>query len=188
MTGQCLISRFPLGWGRWLFQLLFGPPRGKSRPNLKARLETNSLQICKWARVATSGWRAQTWCRLNNHTAQGSAKLQGLPRLPSVQPRECTLQRVALPCARTHTNAHPKLLGVSRAVEETNPGRPSVGKAPHPPRTGSNSVTSQRLQRSRPVAERGRGRSGRPSRVPWTHPPKLQSLPSAPSPSSAAAA
>lgn len=123
-AGQCLIC-FPLGWRVVTISTSFRPPRGKSRPNLTARLETNSLQICKGARVATSSWRAQTWCRLNNHTqAQGSTKLRGLAHHSSVQPRECTLQQGELPCARAHKctpETLVKCLGVSCAVEGPSP-------------------------------------------------------------------
>ena len=40
----------------------------------------------------------------------GLCKAAGAPRLPSVQPGECTLQGAALPCVSAHTNAHRKLL------------------------------------------------------------------------------
>lgn len=59
----------------------------------------------------------------------------GAPRLPSVQPRECTLQREQHSHARAHTRMHARnsceMLGVSQAVEGTSLGRPFVGKKPH---------------------------------------------------------
>lgn len=140
-------------------------------------METNSPQICKWTRVATSGSRAQTWCRLNNHTSSTRlCKAAGAPSPPlGAAPRMHFAASSTAMRAHTYKCAPETLvrcLGVYRAVEGTNPGRPLVRKAPHRSGTGSNSVTRQRLQRSRPVAERGRGRSGRPSHVPWTHPPQ----------------
>lgn len=152
----------------------FRPPRGKSRPNLTARLETNSLKIIKWARVATSCWRAQTWRRLNNHTSTGSAKLQGLPASPRCSPENalCSEQHCH---ARAHTQMHTRnSCEMSRGLPccgGDEPGPPLRRKdtsfAWPSPGAGGNSVTSPRRRRSRPLAERGRGR---PSRVPCTHP------------------
>lgn len=90
---------------------LAGPPRGKSRPNLKARLKTNSPQICEWARMATSGWRAQTWCRLNNHTSTRLCKAAGAPPPSfSAAPRMHFAANTTAMRAHTHIHAHPKLL------------------------------------------------------------------------------
>lgn len=147
--GGGLISRFPLGLGAVTSPTSFRPPRGKSRPNLTARLETNSLKITKWARVATCSWRAQTWRRLNNHTSTGSAKLQGLPASPRCSPENalCSEQHCR---ARAHTQMH------TRNSCETSGGLPCGGGnepgpplrrkdtsfAWPPPRTGGNPVTS----------------------------------------------
>lgn len=152
----------------------FRPPRGKGRPNLNATLETNSLKMIKWARVATSSRRAQTWRRLNNHTSTGSEKLQGLPASPRCSPENalCSEQHCH---ARAHIQMHTRnscemyegLPCGERDEPRQHLHRKDTSSAWPPTEASGNSVTSPRRRRSRPLAERGRGR---PSRVPCTHP------------------
>lgn len=147
----------------------FPQPRGKSRPNLTLGLK----QIpCTFANgeggvgVATTDWRAPTWCRLNNHT-QGSANLQPPPP-PTTTPAapRCRPENAlgsgqhchAGAHAQTHTRNSGNVLG-SPAQQ-----RRRASAAP-PPGAGGNSVTNQK-----PLARRGRGRSRRPDRVRGKHP------------------
>ncbi|XP_035120051.1 uncharacterized protein LOC118145596 [Callithrix jacchus] len=111
-----------------------------------------------------------------SYTHKALQSCRGVPASPTVQPQECTLQRTALPSAHTQTHTR-NSCEMSRGLQRrggTSPHRPSVGKD----LTRRPSAWSRRQVGDKPKARavtapcgRARGRSGRPCRVPHTHPP-----------------
>lgn len=109
-----------------------------------------------------------------SHKHQAPQSCRGSPTSPRRSP-EKTLCREQHCHARSHTHTQMHNRN-SRAMSRR--GSPARSRGPArvappsrpPPGAGGNSVTSPRRRWSQPLAQRGRGRGGGPSRVPCAHP------------------